>query len=177
WGRGSGSALAAISIGILIAVIISVASAARFANVLDYVGPNLTSNQLIVYTPNGAHGGPGGPASTVSPGGLRTMEARANDIASALGSHDAVELETTTAPLLHNAGGRNWNGPVYVATPQLLRAFGISASQVSPAADILTIRPGLAGTARMLLVYGNYFDTVGGDPNRTTFPCPKGKCM
>jgi putative ABC transport system permease protein len=182
----SGSALAAISIGIMIAVIISVASAARFANVLDYVGPNLTSNQLIVYTPNGPHGGPGGPAGTGSPGGpastgspgsLRTMEARANGIASALGSHDVVELETTNATLLHNAGGRNWNGPVYVATPQLLRAFGISASQVSPTADILTMRPGLAGTSKMLLVYGNYFDTVGGDPNRTTFPCPNGKCL
>ena len=57
----SGSALAAISIGILIAVIISVAAAARFANVLDYAGPNLASNQLIVYTPNGQGGGPGGP--------------------------------------------------------------------------------------------------------------------
>ena len=173
----SGSVLAAISIGILIAVIISIASAARFANVLDYVGPNLTSNQLIVYTPNGPHGGPGGPVSAVSPRSLRTMEARAHAIASALGSHTVVKLEITNATLLHNAGGRNWNGPVYVATPQLLRAFGISASQVSPTADILTIRPGLAGTAKMLLVYGNYFDTVGGDPNRNTFPCPKGKCL
>ena len=35
----SGSALAAISIGILIAVIISVTAAARYANVLDYAGP------------------------------------------------------------------------------------------------------------------------------------------
>src|SRR5262249_26981995 len=173
----SGSALAAISIGILIAVIISVASAARFANVLDYIGPNLTSNQLIVYTPNGAPGRQAGPASAASPGSLRTMEARAHSIASALGSHAVVEPAMTTATLLHNAGGRNWNGPVYVATPQLLRAFGISASQVSPTADILTSRPRLAGTAKMLLVYGNYFDTAGGDPNRSTFPCPKGTCL
>ena len=62
----SGSALAAISIGILIAVIISVASAARYANVLDYAGPNVASNQLIVYTPNGQGGGPNGPGN-VSP--------------------------------------------------------------------------------------------------------------
>jgi len=40
----SGSALAAISIGILIAVIISVTAAARYGNVLDYAGPNLASN-------------------------------------------------------------------------------------------------------------------------------------
>jgi len=173
----SGSALAAISIGILIAVIISVASAARFANVLDYIGPNLTSNQLIVYTPSGAPGRQAGPGSAASPGSLRTMEARAHSIASALGSHSVVELAMTNATLLHNAGGRNWNGPVYVATPQLLRAFGISASQVSPTADILTSRPGLAGTAKMLLVYGNYFEIPGRDLNRSTFPCPKGTCL
>src|SRR5579863_2666892 len=47
----SGPALAAISLSTLIAVIICVASAARFANVLDYAGPNLNSHQLIVYTP------------------------------------------------------------------------------------------------------------------------------
>ncbi len=42
----SGSALAAISIGVLVAVIVILASASRFANVLDYAGPNLASNQL-----------------------------------------------------------------------------------------------------------------------------------
>src|SRR5207247_1640963 len=63
----SGSALAAISIGILIAVIISVTAAARFGNVLDYAGPNLASNQLIVYTPNGQGGGPNGPANPAQP--------------------------------------------------------------------------------------------------------------
>src|SRR5579863_3239126 len=47
----SGPALAAISLSTLIAVIICVASAARFANVLDYAGPNLNSHQLIVYGP------------------------------------------------------------------------------------------------------------------------------
>ena len=49
----SGSALAAISLGVLIAVLVCVESAARFGNVLDYAGPNLASNQIIVYTPNG----------------------------------------------------------------------------------------------------------------------------
>ncbi|HEX3514645.1 MAG TPA: FtsX-like permease family protein, partial [Trebonia sp.] len=47
----SGPALAAISLSTLIAVIICVASAARFGNALDYTGPNLTSSQLIVYAP------------------------------------------------------------------------------------------------------------------------------
>ncbi len=45
----SGAALGAITISVLIAVIICVIAAARFGNALDYVGPNLASNELIVY--------------------------------------------------------------------------------------------------------------------------------
>ena len=129
----SGSALAAISIGVLVAVIISVASAARYANVLDYAGPNLASNQLILYTPNGPYGGPGnGPAGAVTGSKLQSMAAQARGLAAALGSHDIVQLDSTSATLQHAASGRNWSGPVYVATPQLFRAFGIKASQIDP---------------------------------------------
>jgi putative ABC transport system permease protein len=39
-----------------------------------------------------------------------------------------------------------------VATPQLLQAFGIKASDVNPDADILTARPGLSGISHMQLV-------------------------
>ena len=176
----SGSALAAISIGILIAVIISVVAAARYANVLDYAGPNLASNQLIVYTPNGQGGGPNGPAS-MSPAQLQTMSAKAHTIATSLGSRSAVELETTDANLEHNAGGRNWNGPLYVATPQLLRAFGITSSQFSPTADILTMRPGLSGLSKMQLHYGSQKgpgpESPGPGQNPTSFPCPRGSCI
>jgi putative ABC transport system permease protein len=172
----SGSALAAISIGILIAVIISLVSAARFANVLDYAGPNLASNQLIVYTPNGQGGGPGGPPVSVTPGPLQSLSAKAHAIATDLGSRDVVELEQTDAGLNHAASGRNWNGPLYVATPQLLHAFGISASQVSPTADILTMRPGLSGLSQMQLLYGN-IKGPGPGPNPNSFPCPKSNCL
>ncbi len=54
----SGSALAAITLGVLIAVLVSILSAQRFSNVLDYAGPNVASDQLIVYTPNGQGAGP-----------------------------------------------------------------------------------------------------------------------
>jgi putative ABC transport system permease protein len=176
----SGSALAAISIGILIAVIISVTAAARFGNVLDYAGPNLASNQLIVYTPNGQGGGPNGPSST-APTQIQSMAAKAHAIATALGSQDVVELETTDANLNHNGPGRNWNGPLYVATPQLLHAFGISPSQVSPTADILSMRPGLSGISNMQLNYGSQKgpgpQSPGPGQNPTTFPCPRGACI
>ena len=171
----SGSALAAISIGILIAVIISVTSAARYANVLDYAGPNLGSNQLIVYTPNGQGAGPANPGTPMTPAMLRSMSARAHAIATDLGSRDVVELEVTDANLTHAASGRNWSGPLYVATPQLLHAFGIKSSQFSPTADILTMRPGLSGTSKMQLLYGGHKNGEGPNPN--VFPCPKGSCL
>jgi putative ABC transport system permease protein len=171
----SGAALAAISIGIMIAVIISVASAARYANVLDYVGPNLAPNQLIVYTPNGQRSGPDG-LRNVTAAQLRSLSAKAHAIATNLRSRDVVELEFTNAGLNHAASGRNWNGPIYVATPQLLRAFGIKDSQVSPTADILTMRPGLSSTAKMQLLYGSY-KGPGPGQNPNTFPCPKGSCL
>jgi putative ABC transport system permease protein len=151
----SGSALAAISIGILIAVIISVTAAARYANVLDYAGPNLASNQLIVYTPNDPSGGPGSPPLNVTSSQVASWSAKAHAIATDLGSQQAIELETTDATLNHRAAGRNWDGPLYVATPQLLHAFGITSSAYSPTADILTMRPGLSGLSLMQLEYGS----------------------
>jgi putative ABC transport system permease protein len=184
----SGSALAAITLGVLIAVLVSVLSAQRFGNVLDYAGPNLASDQLIVYTSAGPYGG-GGPGSVpsgpVTGSKLASMANAAHGIAAALGSHDVVQLESTSASLQHAAAGRSWSGPVYVATPQLLRAFGISASQVSPSADILSMRPGLSGLTKMQLVYGNYFSSSGppaggpgsGPGGQQSFPCPKNECL
>ena len=84
---------------------------------------------------------------------LASMAKTTHAIAAALGSHDVVELESANASLEHAAPGRSWSGQVYVATPQLLRAFGISASQVSPRADILSVRPGLSGITKMRLLF------------------------
>jgi len=84
-----------------------------------------------------------------------------------------VELESTSASLQHAAAGRQFGGPVYVATPQLLQAFGIKASQVDSSADILTMRPGLSGLSKMQLTYGDYGKGYGPD----SFPCPAGSCL
>ncbi len=51
----SGAALGAISLSVLIAVIICVVAAARFGSPVDYAGPNLAPDQLIVY-PAAGHG-------------------------------------------------------------------------------------------------------------------------
>jgi len=183
----SGSALSAISLGVFIAALICVLAAQRYGNSLDYAGPNLASNQVIVYTygPGPGGGGPGGSASTGSANtapapSLRTQLATAQNIAEALGGRDLITLEQADARLQHaDATGRQWSGPIYVATPQLLAAFGISPSQVQPDADILTMRPGLSGVSRMQLIHGNKgVDNVGGGPNGpATFPCPASTCL
>jgi len=176
----SGPALAAVSLGVLIAAMVCILSAQRYGNVLDYAGPNLASNQVIIYTPNGQGGPENGPGGDVTGSKLQPMAAAARGIAAGLGSRDIIELNSTSASLQHAAAGRSWSGPVYVATPQLLRAFGISASQVSRTADILTMRPGLSGISRMQLVYGSYFGAPGGGPPPGapgTFPCPTSDCL
>ena len=168
----SGSALAAISLGVFIAALVCVLTAQRYGNVLDYAGPNLASNQIIVYTPNGGPGGggpgngPGGSSPAGTAGTPQSEAAVAQTIAKALGSNTVIELDTSSASLDHPGPGRSWSGPVYVATPQLLQAFGIKASDVNPDADVLTARPGLSGISGMQLV-------TGGDQGSS---CP-GQCL
>jgi len=177
----SGSALAAISLGVLIAALVCVLTAGRYGNVLDYAGPNLNSSQLIVYTPG--QGPAGSQPGSTEQGNPQTWAATAHGIASGLGSNDVVALEQTSAQLQRAAPGRQWSGPIYVATPQLLAAFGIKASQVNPNADILTMRPGLSGESKMLLVSGGYFNQNGVGPGQgnplqqTTWTCPHSDCL
>jgi putative ABC transport system permease protein len=196
----SGAALGAISLSVLIAVIICVIAAARFGNAVDWVGPNLAPDQLVVYPAAGQaqlagthHGtqppfNPNGPLPSasvllhtgtesiptqVTGAQLAAMAAEARGIAATLGSGDIVQLEATDSSLQRAASGRNWGGAVYVATPQLLHAYGISAAQVSPDADILTMRPGLPGLTGMQLHYGAY---KSGPPGPGS-PCPPGSCQ
>ncbi len=64
----------------------------------------------------------------------------------ALGAQHVVGLDRPRANLQHAGGGRQWNGQIYVATPQLLQAFGITSSEVAPNAYILSMRPGCLGS-------------------------------
>jgi putative ABC transport system permease protein len=115
----SGSALSAISLGVFIAALVCVLTAQRYGNVLDYAGPNLASNQVLVYTPNGGPGGGGGPGhgpGGSSPSGTastpQAQAAVADSIAKALGSNTVVELDQAGASLQHAAAGRSWSGPM-----------------------------------------------------------------
>jgi putative ABC transport system permease protein len=168
----SGPALAAISLSTLIAVIICVVAAARFGDSLDYVGPNLSSNEIVVYAPvsgptfgpgpNGSNGNGSGQPST-PPVSMAQAQKVAGQIAADLGTTNMITLETANVGLNHNAtSGRSWNGQIYVGTPQLLHAYGISQSEINPDADILTMRPGLSALSQMQLTYGSGADGKGG---------------
>jgi putative ABC transport system permease protein len=131
----SGSALAAVSIGVMIAVIIAVFAQARFSDVWDPAGPNLASNQAIIWP------GPPNPSASM----LKAMAKSANRVGAALGARSVAALEATSAGLQNSSGTKSLGESIYVATPQLLHALGIGASEVEPDADIVTSLPGLAG--------------------------------
>ena len=164
----SGSALSAISVGILIAVVICSVAVARYADVFDYAGPNLASNELAVWSPNGQNGnGPNGPdgtttATATDTPSISSQEASIHSIASAVGATGAVELDNPAANLQNpSTSGRQWNGQIFVATPALLRAYGINPSSIPSDVDVLSSRPGLAGSD-VELTYGGGGGVKGG---------------
>jgi putative ABC transport system permease protein len=161
----SGPALAAISLSVLIAAIVSILAAARFGGAVDYVGPNLASSQLVVYPPG--HDNPNGPPPTASQ--LAAARTSAQRIAASLDDRYLITLETPSGSLQYGGSGRSEPGTTYVATPQLLNAFGITPAQVNPDADFLTMRPGLSTTQHMQL-----WDTRKVLPET---PCLPGSCV
>jgi putative ABC transport system permease protein len=169
----SGAALAATSLAVLIAMLIALLATNRFTDGLDYVGPNLPPNQLIVYTP-------GNNAGTSSARVLPTARqgaagrATAASIAAALGTRDVLALQTPVAPtdiaLLRVGSAAQDTIDLYVATPALLRHYGISPGAIAPATAVLTSRPGLAGTSDLLLQSGNYLSS---NPTLRYLPTPR----
>ena len=153
----SGSALSAISLGIMIAVIICAVAVARYTNVFDYVGPNMAANALNVYSPpTGPTFGPNGQTQPVAGRRRASRRRRPPSTPSPPPSARPTSSSSTTRPVgLQNpsATGRQWNGPIYVATPALLRAYGINPSSIPSNVDILSSRPGLAGSG-VQLTYG-----------------------
>jgi putative ABC transport system permease protein len=187
----SGSALSAISLGVMIAVIICAVAVARYSNVFDYVGPNMAANAINVYSPNsegtpfavgpGANGANGTAPATPS---IESQEATVHAIASAVGATAVVELETPAINLQNPSGnGRQWDGAVYVATPTLLRAYGINPRSIPSNVDVLTSRPGLSGSGVQLTSGSGkgFGGTDGGgglgSGQGNTNPCPPSSCV
>ena len=185
----SAAALSAISFAVLLAVLIAILAAARYANPLDYTGPNLAPNQLLLYPP----GQSPGPLAAHPPAQRDTRGLPAR-LAAALGTRDVLVLDSATRPgsrivtpsgqdlgvataTLNQAGTQtnNYSGPLYVATPALLRYFGIRPTHISPGADVLTMRPGLAAEPRMQLA----LPPGSPSPSQPSSPdaCPANRCI
>ena len=142
----------------MIAVIIAVTAAARYGDVFDYAAPNLASNQLVVYAGGGQQ---------------VSMAKTADAIGSALGARHVIGLETTTAFLVHPSPPYEAFGgsAFHVATPQLLRAFGISASRGRPEGRRLDQPARLLGHLRRLSDLVQDHRTAGRTaPSETAIP-------
>lgn len=181
----SGATLSAIALSVMIAVIVCVVAAARYGNVLDYVGPNLSSNQMVVYTNiiqpgtiNFQIGPNGNPVEThpkpTSAAQVRAQVDAGNHLGATLGARVDVPLYWVNANINHDAPGRDFSGNLYLATPALLATFHITPSMYSADADVLTMRPGFNQISNLVLNVGNGGGKGGPGPNGP--PCPPSSC-
>jgi putative ABC transport system permease protein len=163
----SGAALAAVCFAVFLSVLICIVASVRFEKVLDWTGPNLSSQQLIIYTQdNGPNAGPNAPLTASQ---LNALHTKVDSFAASLHAQSVLPLETTGATLYQvGTQDNNWTGTVFVATPALLDQYGIQPSQINPGTDILTMRPGLSGYPNMVMVWGNYFNGNGPPPACTS---------
>jgi putative ABC transport system permease protein len=163
----SGAALAATTFAVFLAMGICIVASIRFDNPLNWIGPDLSSNQVFV--PSELSSGPG-QMTQPSAAQIATLTTRVHALAASLHA-PAVLLESTsdlyqTGLPVH--GVQNFTGTVYVATPQLLATYGINASRIAPGTDILTMRPGLAGLPHLeMLAWNNGYisDSATPPPN------------
>ena len=167
----SGAALAATTFAVFLAMLICVVASIKAENPLNWMGPNLSSSQLIVYVQPQIGGG--GPVKQLTSAQLVSLGRQVDSYAAGVHAQPVLPLDVAGAGLVQmgtqqhsNFGGppvndvAHFTGNVYVATPQLLAMYGIKASQITPGTDILTVRPGLAGLPHLQMTWGN----PGGQP-------------
>ncbi|MGH3291136.1 MAG: FtsX-like permease family protein [Trebonia sp.] len=163
----SGAALAATTFAVFLAMLICLITSVRFSNVLDWTGPNLAGNQLIISTQGTGTSGPATPAQ------LNSLRIQVSSLAAELHAQSVVPLETAGAGLGQAAPRASYfTGQVFVATPQLLAAYGINPSQIDPGTYILTMRPGLAGLPGMQLTWG-----TGPNAGNSSTCAPSAGCL
>jgi putative ABC transport system permease protein len=179
----SGAALAAVSFAVFLATVTIVIASVRYDDALDYIAPNMASNQLILYSP-GNDPGQYQPGQYTPAAKLAAARQEALALAAQLHASAPLELDLAVTPNVSAQGqptenqagtltslhGPGYGGLMYVATPALLKAFGITASEVNPAADVLTMRAGLPSTGGLVLVSGSYL----AEPPPG---CPAGTCI
>lgn len=151
--------LAAISLalGIATAVIISVTRTEHEADL-----GNLSDSQFLI-TVEGSRIRE--LVTTRSPAEIEQLQAQVYQLAASLDDPLVIELQMAVDPEETPNPGRSGNtwrhavqvgegeqtanpGPLFVATPELLRYYGIDPASVDPNTDVLTIREGKVGLRR-----------------------------
>jgi putative ABC transport system permease protein len=173
----SGPALAATTFAVFLATVICLVGSERTANPLNPAGPNLSASQLVVTA--GSSPAPG-MMNQLTGAQEASLGRRLNSLAASLHAGFAVPLESAAA--LSQAGTPqhdNFSGFVYVATPQLLATYGIKASQIAAHTDVLTARPGLAGLARMEMIWTTHQSPGQSEPGDGGGPAckPSNDCL
>jgi putative ABC transport system permease protein len=160
----SGAALAATTFAVFLAMVICLVASIKFDNPMNWIGPNLSSSQLIV----GTQQSPGpGMMTQLSNAQVASLGERVNNLAASLhGSAVPLEIDGAVPYQVGTPVHQNFSGNVYVATPQLLATYGIKASQIAPGTDFLTMRPGLAGLPHMEMIWrsNSCSGTCNGNP-------------
>jgi putative ABC transport system permease protein len=156
----SGAALAAVTFAVFLAMLISIVASVRFEKVLDWTGANLNGNQLIIYTQN--QGPNAGPSLPLTDSQLSALNDQVNSYATSLHATSVLPLEVTGVTLFQlGTENNNFSGTIYVATPALLKQYGIKTSDIRPGTDILSMRPGLAGLPDMIMGWNRYLNGNG----------------
>jgi putative ABC transport system permease protein len=148
----SGATLAATTFAVFLAMAICLVASIRYDNPLNWIGPNLSSSQLVF--PTGATPAPG-EMEQLSAAQLTRLSGQLNTLAASLHAQ-FVPLESPAIlyqSQLPTHSPQNFTGSVYVATPQLLATYGIKASQIAPGTDILTMRPRLTGVPHLEMIW------------------------
>jgi putative ABC transport system permease protein len=161
----SGAALAATSFAVFIAVMVTLITTGRYADPVDYFGPNLPANQLLLNASAGGNRGLAG--SSNPPPSVAVQQADAEAIAKLLGTNDVLTLDSTDAFLGQRTttGSRGGPGTIYVASPGVLEHYAINPASIGPTTMLLTSRPGLRGMADLELFGGS-----GPDPQAYANP-------
>ncbi len=162
----SASALAAISLGVMIAVIIAIFAQARYSDIWDPAGPNLASNEANIET---------GPPPNPSAQQVKSWADAAPRVGEALGAQQVAALYLV-GNLQNSTGSESSNQPLTVATPQLLGVLGIRQSEIAPDADVVTSLPNFAGASGVEFTYCEKEVPIGGPNNGgliQSFNCTK----
>jgi putative ABC transport system permease protein len=159
----SAAALGAISLALAIAATVAISAAAA---AIPPAEANLANNQAIVYLSSGNGSAPGDGSAAIperTAAEVQSLQPRVDALATSLQARTVIALTAvagtgddghTTASLgkLKTVTHGPQQGfqisdelPLYVATPALLRYYGIRQSEINPNTDIITGRNDLAG--------------------------------